>query len=131
MTEPTLKELLENQIKHLKELSDSQVKWLDRYFSDQVLTIQDRTREAKEQIDKRLEGMNEFRDALKDAEAVRQRESAQFVTAATLDQVKETVDRRLKMLELREARLTGMATIVAAIVSVAVSFAIAALMRII
>ena len=131
MTEPTLKELLENQIKHLKELSDSQVKWLDRYFSDQVLTIQDRTREAKEQIDKRLEGMNEFRDALKDSEAARQREFAQFVTAATLNELKETVDRRLKMLELREARLTGMATIVAAIVSVAVSFAIAALMRII
>jgi len=115
----------------LKEHLEAQIKWVDRFFLDQIRTIQDRTLEAKEQIDKRLEGMNEFRDALKDAEAVRQREFAQFVTAATLAELKETMDRRLKMLELREARLTGMATIVAAIVSVAVSFAIAALMRII
>jgi hypothetical protein len=99
----------------LKEHLESQIKWVDRHFASQIITIQEKTRDAKEQIDKRLEGMNEFRDTLKD-------QAGRLATRSEVDAAMTGHDQRIKMLELRDARIAGMAAVVALLVSGAVAF---------
>lgn len=108
----------------LREYLESQIKWVDRHFASQVLTIQEKTSQAREQIDKRLEGMNEFRDTLRD-------QAGRLATKDEIDVRSKEFDRRLKELELTKARTEGKAAIIAAIVSVAASVVIVVASRMI
>ena len=97
----------------LKEHIEAQIRALDRFVASQVEAIKDAVKIALDTLNKRLEGMNEFRDALKD----------QSAKLATKDDIK-AIDDRLKLLELRDARIAGMAAGVALIVSVVVTLAV-------
>ena len=97
----------------LKEHIEAQIRALDRFVASQVEAIKDAVKIALDTLNKRLEGMNEFRDALKD----------QSAKLATKDDIK-AIDDRLKLLELRDERIAGMAAGVALIVSVVVTLAV-------
>ncbi len=50
----------------LRDHFQSQLHWLDRYFDRRLLDAKDAIDKAENQLNARLEGMNEFRDTLKD-----------------------------------------------------------------
>ena len=95
----------------LKEHIETQIKWVDRHFEAHISTIQGNTERAAAQIEKRLEGMNEFRDALKD-------QAGTLATKNDLAALREALDTRLKLLELRDARIAGMAAMISIAMSV-------------
>lgn len=55
---------------------------------------------AETALNARLDGMNEFRDALRD-------QAATFVTGKVLDAKEDSIDARLKVLENKNANLDG------------------------
>lgn len=73
----------------LREHIGVQLKWIDRHFETQITAIQTATRIALDTLNSRLEGMNEFRAALKD----------QVATFANKDET----ERRLGELETSKA----------------------------
>jgi hypothetical protein len=58
----------DNQVT-LREYLQDQIRWMDRYFADKLADAQIAITRAENQLNKRLEGMNEFRDTLKDQAA--------------------------------------------------------------
>lgn len=95
----------------LKDYLEHKLAAIDRYYDAQLRSIAERTNEAKEQIEKRLEGMNEFRDTLRD-------QAGRLATKEQVDVQVTSLDERIKLLELRDAKVAGMAAIVSLVVSV-------------
>jgi hypothetical protein len=90
------------------------MKWIDRYFQSKIDTIHSEVNKAEVALSKRLEGMNEFRDTLKD-------QAAQLATRIEVDRQLSTIDERIKSLELSRANVEGKAAIVASVVSIVTS----------
>lgn len=111
MSDVSLKEYVESQIKWLTEYHDSQVKWVDKHFELHVQSIQRATILALEQLNDRLARMNEFRDTLKD-------QTATFATRTEMDL-------RLRNLEISKAALDAKLLLIAALVSLVGSVAAA------
>jgi hypothetical protein len=84
----------------LKEHLEAQIRWLDRYFMDQVKSIEAKTELAKADIDTRLQGMNEFRDALRD-------QASRLATRQELDLHVSSMDKRIKSIEISRATADG------------------------
>jgi len=84
----------------LKDHLESQIKWLDRHFDGQIKAIDVSTVKALAQLDKRLEGMNEFRDSLKD-------QSARFVTRSESEAMHVGIEARMKSMEISRASGEG------------------------
>lgn len=113
----------------LKDHIEAQIRWVDRYFEDrirgvdrhfeaQVKGINDNVKSAAFDLGKRLEGMNEFRDTLKD-------QAGRLATKEDVDNRFRALDDRIKSLELTKANFDGKVAIVslgvASVVSVLVS----------
>lgn len=101
----------------LREYLESQIKWVDRHFASQITTINEKTAAAKEQIDKRLEGMNEFRDALKD-------QASRLATKDEVAALKDSTNERLQVLELGKANFEGKVAVLSVLVASVVSILI-------
>lgn len=104
----------------LKEYLETQINWVDRHFASQITTIQEKTQDAREQIDQRLKGMNEFRDTLRD-------QAGRLATIDSVYALKDQLDQRLKLLEMNKANFEGKAAIVSTAVALCISILIAAL----
>jgi len=50
----------------LRDHFSEQIRWVDKYFEKQLDNSRTAIDKAEQQLNKRLEGMNEFRDTLKD-----------------------------------------------------------------
>lgn len=113
----------------LKDHIEAQIRWVDRYFEDrirgvdrhfeaQVKGINDNVKSAAFDLGKRLEGMNEFRDTLKD-------QAGRLATKDELNQHIKAIDDRVKSLEMTKANFDGKVAIVsigvASVVSILVS----------
>lgn len=98
----------------LKEHIEKQIAWIDRYFEKRLEAMHVAVGKAEEQLGKRLEGMNEFRDTLRD-QASRLATKDEFYIRGN-----ET-DRRIKELEISKARLEGRSAIISVVVSVFIS----------
>lgn len=82
----------------LKEFVDAQIQSL----KDQIANIRDDTGTAKADLEKRLEGMNEFRDTLRD-------QAGKFITRSEVDVMMDATNKGLQELKLEKARIEGIA----------------------
>ena len=98
----------------LKEYLEAQIKWLDRHFDNKVVALDRAVEKAEQQLNKRLEGMNEFRDTLKD-------QAGQLATKEQLSLLKDILEERLRSLETSRARIIGIAIGMSFFVSLAVT----------
>ena len=76
---------------------------LKEYFESRLQEIEKATDRTAEQLNKRLEGMNEFRDTLKD-------QAAKFVTRDTLDVIIDKLNVDIKNLTTAKDVLSGKAS---------------------
>ncbi len=94
----------------LKEYLEAQIKWLDRHFDGQIRAIDISTAKAAAQIDKRLEGMNEFRDSLRD-------QAARFETKEGSDLKLRPIYDRLETLAQARAFADGKTMVISGLVA--------------
>jgi hypothetical protein len=113
----------------LKEYIESQIQWLDRHVKSQIEQIDVSTVKALAQLDKRLEGMNEFRTSLQDAEAARQREATKFITRPESEMRHEAIEGRLKSMELSRAAGEGRLLLISGFVAFVASILVAVIAR--
>lgn len=85
----------------LREYFSDQIKWLDRYFEKQHVRLA--VDKAEFQLNKRLEGMNEFRDALKDQAARLATKDEVIALNSALDKRMQIIERQLSMSAGRNA----------------------------
>ena len=85
----------------LRDHFEKQIEWVDRYFERRVEDAQERVDKAEQQLNKRLEGMNEFRDTLKD-------QASQFITKRE----HEAVESRISAIERALSSAQGRGAIV-------------------
>ena len=102
----------------LKEHLQSQINWLDRYFIDQVKSIDAKTALAKADIDTRLQGMNEFRDTLRD-------QASRLMTRTESLTQHEALEVRMKSLELNRAASEGRMLMISGFVAFVASILVA------
>ncbi len=88
----------------LREVVDFKLAALDRLIHARAAAIERATLLAAATLDKRLEGMNEFRDALKD-------QTALFVTKVDVASRFGALEQRLQSLEMSRAYLLGAAAL--------------------
>ena len=103
----------ENEVP-LKEYLEAQIEGVRCESVQKFKSVHDAISKAEDQLNRRLEAMNEFRDALKD-------QTAQLVTRSEYSSGHKSVEEKLRQLELDKANFEGRAAIVASLVSVAVS----------
>lgn len=90
---------------------------LREYMDKQLDHMQRAVTKAEEQLTKRLEGMNEFRDTLKD-------QAARLATREALDDLRTAMDTRIKNLELNKANNEGKNMVFSVVISVIVSIVV-------
>jgi hypothetical protein len=98
VSDVSLKEHLEQAIKFLDRHYDSKLVAMDRFFDAQNASMQKAVNTANDALNRRLEGMNEFRDTLKD-------QAGQLATKAQV----ESVEKAVRTLELSKENLAGKA----------------------
>jgi len=98
----------------LKEHLESRLGELGRYTESRLCSIEKATEVAKVAMERRLEGMNEFRDTLKD-------QAARFVTQQEFDARLDPLLARISALERSESRAEGKASQGAVNVAMALS----------
>ena len=84
-------------------MSPSEFVTLKEYFDYKFETVVRATDIAYESMEKRLDGMNEFRDTLRD-------QAAKFVTRTELESTKERIDSDLRVLREFKSSLEGKAS---------------------
>jgi hypothetical protein len=87
----------------LKEHIESRLRAIDEFYAMRVANMEQATRTALASLDKRLEGMNEFREALKDA-------TARLPTRNELDAKFERVSSELSELQKFKNTMEGKAS---------------------
>lgn len=103
----------------LKDYFDGRLAEVQKYLAARIDAATTAADKAEEQLNRRLEGMNEFRDTLKD-------QAARLATKEQLEALISSVDTRLKILEIGRAASEGRASIINAIVATVVSTVIGA-----
>jgi hypothetical protein len=73
------------------------------FFESKIQAIETATKIAYETMERRLEGMNEFRDTLRD-------QAGKFVTRSEIDVVREAIEDDLRILRESKANLEGKAS---------------------
>ncbi|MCR4331687.1 MAG: hypothetical protein NUV34_03130 [Sulfuricaulis sp.] len=106
----------------LREHLESQIKWLDRHVAGQLTAIDASTVKALAQLDERLRGMNEFRDALKD-------QASRLMTRKESEAQHESIESRLKSMELTRAAGEGKVLIISGLVAFVASVLVAIVTR--
>jgi septation ring formation regulator EzrA len=102
----------------LREHLQEQIRSVDRYFTVQLAMSREAIQKAEEQLNKRLEGMNEFRDTLKD-------QASKF---ATQDQL-QSIEKRLQAIERNLSSGEGRTSIVTVLWAIGASLAVALIAR--
>ncbi len=110
MSDVPLKEHLEQAFRFLDRHYESKIDALDRYYESQNFSMREAVKKANDELNSRLAGMNEFRDALKD-------QSGTLATKAELNMV----EKQVRALELSKENLAGRATSAAILWSAALS----------
>jgi len=87
----------------LKEYMDTRFKAMQEEINTKIRSIEKATTLAAHTLEKRLEHMNEFRDALKN-------QAHQFVTRAELQNMRELIEADIRMLREAKAALEGKAS---------------------
>ena len=111
MSEITLKEYFEHRMDDLKLYHDKDVtelrrqreevtKGLKEFLEQQLLTIDRTSRDKATAMEKRLEGMNELRGAMKD-------QASQFAERKELMSVKENLEKDIRILREAKAETHG------------------------
>ena len=90
---------LEDKIS-LREFFDTKIDFVKQLFELQISSIKEATGLAKTEIDKRLEGMNEFRDALRD-------QTNQFVMKSELKVMIDNIEKDLQIFRENKTYLEG------------------------
>ncbi len=85
----------------LRDHFNEQIKWVDKYFQKQLETSQKAIEKAEQQLNTRLESMNEFRDTLRD-------QASQFTTRREF----EILERRIALIERHESTGQGRSGVV-------------------
>lgn len=106
----------------LREHIEAQIRWLDRHVAMQLKAIDVSTAKALEQLDERLRGMNEFRDALKD-------QASRLITRVESEAAHSAIETRLKSMELTRASGEGKMIIISALVAFVSSILVVAITR--
>ncbi|HEX6827214.1 MAG TPA: hypothetical protein VF077_12925 [Nitrospiraceae bacterium] len=101
----------------LKEHLEKQIGALDRYVDERIASMKSAIDVAEEKLGHRLEGMNEFRSALKD-------QASRLAAKEEVDYKLSAIEGRIKDLELAYARGLGRATITSVLWSTAIAIAI-------
>lgn len=76
---------------------------LKQYFQVQIKNIKQSVKVAYASMDKRLEGMNEFRKQIND-------QSGKFITREAFDAKHDAMEKEIKELQLSKANLEGKAS---------------------
>ena len=87
----------------LKEYFDSRFTELKNYMDVKFNSIEKSTCLAQDNLNARLENMNEFRNSLKD-------QTAQYITKAELETIKARYDSDIRVLRETNAEVKGKAT---------------------
>lgn len=93
---------LQGEVKTLREMFESQFRSLKEVIELNFNAINKATDKALTANDKRLEGMNEFRDTLKD-------QAASFITRKDFDAQHEAVKENIQRLEISRAEMDSKA----------------------
>ncbi len=95
-----------NEVVTLKQYIDTKVESVSKLYETKVEAIEKATELAANQMNSRLEGMNEFRDALKD-------QNANFISRNEYETQLKTIEKnhndRISILELHRERMQGKA----------------------
>jgi len=106
----------------LREHLEVQIRWLDRYFDDKTRAMNLAVDKAAATIDTRLQGMNEFRDTLRD-------QAGRLATKEEVNKEIYNIDERIKRLEISSAQGQGRATITGVLWAVGSSLLVGAVMK--
>jgi len=86
----TMERLSEHSVRIRRmELIESEIEWIKKYFESKLSDIEKRTELARLGMEKRLDGMNEFREALRE-------QSSKSPTRVEMDSEIESLRRELK-----------------------------------
>ena len=99
----------------LEKYIDEKIKAIYAYIDLKTLAIDKSTSLAKESMERRLEGMNEFRDALKD-------QTARFITKEDFEKQHQRAIDDIKILRESKANLEGKASVSSVYIAYALSF---------
>ena len=113
-TRVSLRDYVDQSVVETRKYFERRNDELGRFFESRIESLERATRTASDQMDKRLEGMNEFRETLRE-------QAATFVTRTELEARKEMVDRELKALEKYKNQMEGKASQLQANISLAFS----------
>lgn len=102
---------------------DAELRGLREYLDAKIDGIDQATKLAATMMERRLDGMNEFRETLKD-------QASRFATRAEMDEVKDRIEADLRVLRESRALLEGKASqksVTAVMVVSAIGFVISVL----
>jgi ABC-type antimicrobial peptide transport system permease subunit len=98
-----LKEYLESKIGALKEYTESRFEAYKVYTESRLVSLEKATSIAASNMEKRLEGMNEFRDQLRD-------QTGTFITRIEIESQIKKIEEDIKVLRESKANLEGKAS---------------------
>ena len=82
----------ENRVS-IRDHFEEQIRWVDKYFSKRLDDSHVAIDKAEQQLNKRLEGMNEFRDTLKDQASKLATKDEMMALIGALDKRIQSVER--------------------------------------
>jgi hypothetical protein len=91
----------------------SVVSWRD-YVDTRILALEQATNLAAKTLEKRLEGMNEFREALKN-------QASLFITRSEMELEIEKMEKDIRVLRESKANLEGKASQISVVIALAIS----------
>ena len=104
----------ENDQVSLRDYFDQRLEEMNCRFKQRFEEVDSNVHKAEDQLNHRLEGMNEFRSSMKD-------QAATFMTRSEYDYAHRNLDEKIRAMELAKANFEGRAATISGLVSVAVS----------
>ena len=83
---------------------------IEIYFDSRFDSLDKAATIAYANMERRLEAMNEFRDSLRDANVLRDKDSAKFVTHSELESAKDSIGADIRILREYKSLLEGKAS---------------------
>lgn len=113
-THVTMKEYVDSCVTSLQEEMNRRVEAQYRESEQRFSAMNRATEVAKTELSARLDGMNEFRDALRD-------QTARSVSRELMDSVVKSLEDRIRTLEANASNLAGRFMMIGSIVSILVA----------
>jgi len=98
----------------LEKYFDSKFAYLEKWIAEKFTAVEKSTESSRVSMEKRLEGMNEFRDTLRD-------QASQFVTRNTLDAQLTNISKDLQLLKENKANIEGKASMTSFYISIGIA----------